>query len=702
MRIGFIGMMLISISAIAESTANVDWSAYLGGLDSSQYSALDQINRDTVDRLEVAWTYHSENQDEDNFGGIQCNPLVIDGVLYGVSPAMRVFALNAASGEELWSFSPPKRRKAIARGFAWWEDGDMKRLLYAGAEYLYALNPATGKPDEAFGENGRVDLRKGLGRDPKKVFAASSSPGVVFKDVYIIGIRTNESLPAAPGFIRAYNIRTGDIVWTFRTIPQPGEFGYGTWPPEAYTYTGGANSWPGMSLDAERGIVYVPTGAAASDFYGADRHGDNLFANCLIALDADTGERKWHFQTVHHDLWDRDLPAPPNLLTVEHKGKRIDAVAQITKSAHIFLFNRETGEPLFDIKEVDVPASDLEGELASPTQPLPVKPEPFSRQRFRSKDITNITPESKAEITRRWKIARKGKQFVPPSVEGTIVLPGFDGGGEWGGAAVDPDGILYVNGSEMPWILQMVDVAAMGNNKRLRTGAMIYARQCLSCHGVNREGNAFSMYPPLKGIEQRLPRPMAEQVMKDGRAFMPSFAHLGEKNVEAVLDYIYQVDTVLQETSESKEKDASPHTPDYRPTGYIRFVDSLGYPAIKPPWGTLNAIDMNSGKLLWKSVLGDTPELREKGHPQTGTENYGGPVVTAGGLIFIAATKDAMFHAYDKDTGKLVWETKLPQAGFATPSTYMVDGVQYVVIAASGGKIGTPAGDAYVAFRLKN
>jgi quinoprotein glucose dehydrogenase len=458
-----------------------------------------------------------------------------------------------------------------------------------------------------------------------------------------------------------------------------------------------------MSLDAERGIVYVPTGAAASDFYGADRHGDNLFANCLLALDANTGERKWHFQTVHHDLWDRDLPAPPNLLTVEHNGKRIDAVAQITKSAYVFLFNRETGEPLFTINETPVPASDLEGEHTSPTQPIPVKPEPFSRQQFTFSEITTLNPVAQIDVTRRWKVARKGKPFVPPSREGTIILPGFDGGGEWGGAAVDPtSGVMYVNGSEMPWILRMVDVATMGSDPELRAGTMLYARQCLQCHGVNREGNAFSMYPSLIGIADRLPREQAKKILTEGKAFMPAFAHLGEKGLSSVLDYIYTIDSIENDPAAQKETETGTHTPDYRATGYNRFVDPEGYPAIKPPWGTLNAIDMNTGTILWKSVLGDTPELRDKGYAQTGTENYGGPIVTAGGLIFIAATKDAMFHAYDQKNGKLLWETKLPQAGFATPSTYMVDGKQYVVIAASGGKIGTPAGDAYVAFRLKD
>ncbi len=689
--------LLATVHATAQDT---NWSAYLGGADSGQYSTLDQINTENVSKLSVAWRYSSEGADEKKVGQIQCNPLVIDGVLYGVSPFMKVFALNAATGEEKWTFTADEPKKSVCRGFGWWTDGTQRRLLYGGGPFLYALDPDTGKPVEAFGDGGKVRLSEGLGRDPEKIYAESSSPGVVYKDLYILGLRTMESHPAAPGHIRAYNVHTGAIAWTFHTIPQPGEFGYDTWPAGAHEFTGGANSWAGMSLDAERGMVYVPTGAAAFDFYGGDRHGDNLFANTLLALDAGTGERKWHFQTVHHDLWDRDLPAPPNLLTVEHDGKTIDAVAQITKSALVFLFDRETGEPLFPIEEVPAPPSDLEGELAAKTQPVPTKPEAFSRSTFDFNDITDITPESREMVMKRWEVIRR-ERFAPPSREGTLVFPGYDGGGEWGGAAVDPEtGLLYINASEMPWILTMVDINQLGSDPALREGAMIYAKQCLFCHGVEREGNPFSMYPPLKGISERLKREDAEALMLAGKGFMPSFKNLGEKGMKNILDYIYAADAPRDEKADDEKPEAD-KKPIFRHTGWNRFVDHLGYPAIKPPWGTLNAIDMNTGEIVWKSVLGDTPRLREEGHEQTGTENYGGPLVTKGGVIFIGATKDEMFHAYDKKSGTLLWETKLPAGGYATPATYMVDGVQYVVTAAAGGKMGTDEGDAYVAFRIE-
>lgn len=701
--VDILGGLLLLVATATASLATAqgqDWPAYLGGQDSSQYSALDQITPENVGQLEVAWTYASEGGDPGHAGQIQCNPLVIDGVLYGVSPWMKVFALDAATGAERWTYAPDDRKKAVCRGFGWWTDGTANILLYVGGPHLYALNAATGQPAPSFGEQGRVDLALGLGRDDDKLFVSASSPGVVYKDLYILGFRTNESLPASPGHIRAYNVHTGAIEWIFHTVPQPGEPGYETWPPDAYTYTGGANSWAGMSLDAERGIVYVPTGSAAADFFGGDRHGDNLYANTLLALDAATGERKWHFQTVHHDLWDRDLPAPPNLVTVEHDGKTIEAVAQITKSAYVFLFDRETGEPLFPIEETPVPASDLIGEQAAKTQPIPAMPPQFSRGAFEVDDITDVTPESHEYVLKRWNAIRK-ERFAPPSREGTLIFPGFDGGGEWGGASVDPEtGVLYINASEMPWILQMVDINAFGADPKMRQGAMIYARQCIFCHGVNRQGNPLNNVPPLAGIGDRLKRREAGAIMMQGKGFMPSFANMDPESVAAVLNYIFTAEATPQP---AEQQAAAPdQAPEYQSTGYNRFVDHLGYPAIKPPWGTLNAIDLNTGEILWKSPLGDTPALREKGLPQTGTENYGGSIVTKGGVIFIGASKDAMFHAYDKKTGKLLWETQLPAGAYATPATYLAGGRQYVAIAAAGGKMGTAEGDAYIAFRIKN
>jgi quinoprotein glucose dehydrogenase len=413
-------------------------------------------------------------------------------------------------------------------------------------------------------------------------------------------------------------------------------------------------------------------------------------------LNAETGERVWHFQMVRHDLWDRDLPAPPNLLTVEHGGKQIDAVAQITKSGHVFVFNRETGEPLFPIEEHEAPESDLEGEWTAPTQPVPTKPPPFSRQSLDETGLASHNPEYEFHARELLTRVRSNGQFVPPSLQGTIVYPGFDGGGEWGGAAVDPTtGILYVNANEMAWVLQMVDIASVGDRGGGRRGKMVYARSCLYCHGVEGKGDPLGYYPGLTRLQKDLPRAEAERQIRKGQGQMPAFPNLSDADIEAVLDYIYEVDRGGSDDGGEVER-----VPEFVSTGYNRFVDPDGNSVVKPPWGTLNAIDLNAGELLWQVPLGNVPGIEVKGLPRTGTENYGGPVVTAGGLIFIAATKDNKLHAFDRDSGELLWQGELPAAGFATPSTYAIGGRQFVVIAAGGGKIGSASGDTYVAFAL--
>ncbi len=687
--------ILVAACAGAQTT---DWPAYLGGPDSNQYSALDQINRDNVANLKIAWTYDAEPDTETPSGQIQCNPIVIDGVLYGTSPLLKVFALDAATGAERWVFDLGfKNPPGVNRGVTYWADSDDRRILFSAAEFLYALNADTGELIPSFGTDGRINLRDGLGRDASNLHIGSATPSVVYKNLLIVGTRVNEALPAAPGHVRAYDIRTGKIVWMFHTIPQPGEFGYDTWPEGAHEFAGGANAWGGMSLDVKRGLVFVPTGSAAYDFFGANRHGDNLFANCILALRADTGERVWHFQTVHHDLWDRDLPAPGNLVTVEHDGKRIDAVAQITKSAHVFVFNRETGEPLFPIEERPVSASDLEGERAATTQPSPTKPPPFSRQ---SLDVDGLATHDEASFLKARDLlarSRSAGQFVPPSREGSIVYPGFDGGGEWGGAAVDPaTATMYINASEMAWILQMVEIGGASTGSGGRLGKTVYARSCLYCHGVGGKGDPLGEYPPLSNLSRRMPREEAQRRILEGQGKMPAFKNLSERHVQAVLDYLY-VDNAASEPVGPNDSGAAP---EYSSTGYNRFVDADGNSVVKPPWGTLNAIDLNAGVIKWQVPLGHVPGVEIGDLPRTGTENYGGPVVTAGGLVFIGASRDEHFHAYDRENGDLLWETKLPAGGYATPATYAVDGRQFVVIAAGGGKMGTPSGDHYVAFAL--
>ena len=693
---------------IKHHAAEREWRAFGGDPANTQYSELAQITPENVHQLEVAWSYDAGGADANNRSQIQCNPLIVDSVLYGTSPKLRLFALDAATGEELWGFDPFANGGAsgglgVNRGLVYWEGEEGKRILYCAGQQLHSIDTETGKPDAQFGANGSVDLREGLDRDPSELFVISNTPGILYRDLLIVGSRVSEGPgPSSPGHIRAYDVRTGAIRWVFRTIPRPGEYGYETWPEDAWTRVGGANSWTGMSLDPVTGTAYIPTGSPAFDFWGGDRHGANLFGNCLLAIDAATGRRKWHFQFVHHDLWDRDLPAAPNLVTIHRDGRDIRAVAQVTKSGHVFVFDRDTGEPVFPIEEQPFPPSDLNGELASPTQPLPIAPPPFSRQRFTEADVTTISPESHATVLERLRQVRSGGQFVPPSEAGTIIFPGFDGGGEWGGAAVDPhSGFLYVNGNEMPWILTMVPVSKEGSLSGLTPGESIYRRNCVACHGPERQGAPGQNVPSLVGIENRTPKADAAEILNQGKGVMPAFSFLSPIEKSTVLDFIYGDEPIEARvpTNAGTQRRGAAGVP-YTHTGYNRFFDPEGYPAVRPPWGTLNAIDLNQGTIAWSVPLGEFDELTERGIPKTGAENYGGPVVTRGGLIFIGASKDQRFRAFDQATGDELWRADLPAGGYATPATYEVGGRQFVVIAAGGGKMGTKSGSSYVAFAL--
>ena len=698
-------LSFLSAFSIYLSAADVDWQVYLGDKASSQYSELDQITTENVKNLKVAWTYQSGDAREDNRSQIQCNPLIINGILYGTTAQVSVIALNAATGEELWKFNPASENHAsgppdINRGLAHWKNGNDERILFATGHYLYAINPKKGMLISSFGEAGKIDLKKGLGRNVDKLSYTIRTPGTIFEDLIIIGGRMSEGLPAIPGHIRAYNVVTGKQVWRFNTIPHPGEYGYETWPKDAWLNSGGANVWSGMTVDEKNGLVYCPTGSASADFYGGDRIGQNLFANTLLCLDARTGKRVWHFQFVHHDLWDRDLPTPPNLLTINHNGAPVPAVAQSTKSGHVFLFNRLTGEPLFPIEEKSYPSSDLVGESAWPTQPLPTKPEPFARQVLSYDVVNDLFPEKQKELQDQFVRLRPHMPFTPPSEQGTIIFPGFDGAAEWGGQATDPEGILYVNSNEMPWILTMINATHGASN-----GERVFLQMCSACHGQNRLGseNQGTIIPPLtmeKLAEKNLDQAGVREKIQQGAGIMPSFGFLSEKDLDALIKYLF-----VEAEAESVNRSGDTNAPSdsavvYGHTGYNKWKDSDGYPAVKPPWGTLNAIDLNTGEYVWKTTLGEFEELTEQGIPPTGSENYGGPVVTAGGVLFIAATLDENFRAFDTATGKELFKQKLPAAGYATPATYSVDGKQYVVIACGGGKLGTKSGDAYVAFSL--
>ncbi len=609
---------------IATKYAGENWSEYAGDNTKSRYSTLTQINRQNVSQLKLAWQYRSGDFSTDLKTTIECNPVVVNGVLYGTTPGLKLIALNAVTGSELWRFDPlppevlqellakekidikPGTGYWVNRGIIYWQNGKDKRIYYSAGIFLFAVNASTGKIISSFGDKGKIDLRQGLDRDVTGMHYNCTTPGIIFRNNLIIGSTVGEGPePAAPGFVRAFDVRSGKLKWVFHTIPQSGEFGNDTWENDSWKRAGGVNAWGGMSLDEKRGIAYIATGSPTWDFYGGDRHGDNLFGNCVVALDANTGKRIWHYQIVHHDIWDKDLPCPPNLVTVQHSGKRMDAVAQVGKTGYVYVFDRKTGRPLFPIEEKPVSASDIPGERASLTQPIPVKPKAFARINLTEKDLTNLNPKAHAYALDVFKKSKDCSQFAPIGNQGTLIMPGLLGGANWSGASFDPQtGWLYVNSNDLPSLIALVP---------------------------NETGKPYA------------------------------FKH----------------------------------------TGYIRFWDPDGYPAVTPPWGSLTAINLNTGEFAWQVPLGEFVELSKKGIPPTGTPNLGGSVVTAGGLVFIASTKDEKFRAFDKNTGKILWETKLPAGGYASPATYMVNGKQYVVIAAGGGgKMATKSGDYYLAFSL--
>ena len=703
-----ISMVFNSCSDSGENDYSA-WTSYGGTKDANRYSSIDQINLDNVANLKEAWIFNTGDKDTANRSEMQCNPIVIEGTLYLTSSKMKLFALDPATGKQKWVFDPNTNSAeeigfGINRGLMYWEDekGNDKRIFYGAASRLYAVNATDGSPVKEFGMNGSIELKEGLdipeSQDGSLIL---KTPGVIFNDLVIIGMSLSEDADALPGHVRAFDVKTGKRKWIFHTIPQPGEFGYDSWEDkDAWKNIGGANNWTGMSLDEERGVVYVPTGTASPDFYGGTRKGSNLFANSIIALDASTGKYIWHYQVVHHDLWDRDLPAAPNLITINHKGKKIDALAQITKQGYIYLLDRTNGKPVFPIPEVPVPQDALPGEKPWPTQPIPTLPESFSRQKFGPEDVSDLSPETHKELMERYGLIKNSTQFSPPSKEGNWIFPDFGGGGEWGGAAVDMETkILYVNSNEVPSTQVMLD-APQTERTGITPGRAIYNRYCISCHGAELKGSGTE-YPSLLNVNKKYKVEQIRQIIQQGRNRMPAFKHIPQSERENLVEYLSRTEVI------TKKIDSASPTMVYRKSqipyvmkGYDRFVDKDGYPGIKPPWGTLNAVDLNSGKLLWKVPLGEYAELVKRGLGITGSRNYGGPVVTKGGLVFIAATPDEKIRAFDKNSGKMVWESKLPAAGFASPATYMINGKQFLVIACGGGKLGVKSGDSYVAFAL--
>jgi quinoprotein glucose dehydrogenase len=704
MTVVVVGVTLITMGRCGPDPKTRTWAVYKADAESSSASPLTDINRENVKNLEIAWTFYpNDERSKTRLMNSECNPIIIDGVMYASSARHRLYAIDASSGRQLWSYDPFNGGEGggVYRGVAYWENGDDKRILYTAGDNLFAQNAVTGELITSFGNKGKVSMNVGLRGDSSKISVIPTSPGIVFEDLLILGAEVSELYGAEPGYIRAYNVRTGKLDWTFHTIPHPGEPGYETWPRDAWKYVGGVNNWAGMSLDKKRGMVFLALGSPSYDFYGGDRIGQNVYGNSVVALDARTGTYKWHFQTVHHDLWDYDLPAPPNLVTIERDGEKIDAIAQTTKTGFLFVLDRQTGQPLFPVEERPVPPSLVPGEQAWPTQPFPLKPAPYARQHMTEADLTNYSPAAHDSLIKKFRSLRYEGLFTPPDLRGTLMIPGTRGGSNWGGGAFDREtGIFYVKSTDSPELDHLQKVTPEKSLEKIspfNRGRAIYMKHCATCHGRDRNGIEPD-YPSLRNIKEKISKDAALSKIMEGSGRMPAFKSLLSGNEEAIIAFLYDVtasrpsraDNDLFEVHLNKEAaDENTHRRDtslmyLNVTAFSHFRDIEGRPALRPPWGALNAINLNTGEYAWKVIIGNHPELQEPDGPETGSEGYGGPIVTAGGLIFIGGTHDKKFRAYDKENGALLWEITLPAVANATPCTYYAEGKQYVAISVAG------------------
>jgi quinoprotein glucose dehydrogenase len=694
------------------------WSHYGGASDSAQYSALDQINRSNVKNLQVAWIYPTGDDNRYSF-----NPLMAHGLLYVLAKNNSIVALQASTGKEVWVHQTDPRTTLLTnRGLNYWEsaDGSDRRLLFSQDNHLQAIDARTGKQLLSFGDHGLVDLRQGLGRDPNDILLVqSTTPGRIFENLLILGSATNQEYESAPGDVRAYDVRTGKLAWTFHTIPHPGEFGYDTWPKDAWKRVGGANAWGELSVDEKRGIVYVPTGSPKYNFYGADRIGADLFGDCLLALDARTGKRIWHFQTVHHDIWDYDPTTGPKLLTVRHDGQMVDIVAEVSKEGFVWVFNRVTGKPLWPIEERPVPRSDMPGEETWPTQPFPLKPPPFARQKFTADDLSPYIddPQERARIRDELLSARNEGMFTPPGLRNTVEMPGNNGGANWGGAAIDPtNGTLYVVSKDLPAMLKLepeITATVPSNGSPAQQGLAIYQTKCQICHHGDLKGQPPTV-PSLVDLGSRLDQQKVRNIVTHGEGMMPAFA-LSWQDLNRLTTFLFSKDSAS--TAQSSAKTSNPagtatNVKHYR-SGFGFMITSSGLSPIAPPWSSLTAYDLNQGTIKWKIPLGEVPELAARGIKNTGAHfPKVGPVVTAGGLIF-TGTRDKKVRALDEETGQVLWEKQVDSALEGMPAVFEIGGREYIVFCAAAqssskllGAAGHPAtqskseNGAYIAFVL--
>lgn len=686
--------LIISIVALScgrtdTSTAPSEWPTFGHDASNNKFSPLASIDTTNVSRLREAWRI----EDSVDLAGLYMNPVMFGNKLIGLMPSSQLLAFDPGSGKVLWRFTPDTSNISNwSKGITGHpgRNGNPDQVFFIFGGTLYAINAETGKVMEGFGKNGRVDFYEGLGLPDSMrnlVQVSSNAPGVVYKDLFIVGCKVPDELPSTSGDIRAFNIHTGKLEWVFHTIPKAGEFGAETWNPDARQKNGGANCWAGMALDEKRGIVYVPTASPSFDFYGADRPGQNLFANCLLALDAKTGKRIWHFQTTHHDLWDRDNGSPPNLVTVERNGKKIDAVALVTKMGYLFMFDRETGESLFEINEVPVDTvSSMPREKPWPTQPIPVNP-PFARQGYKEELYGPSSEWIKREVAKN---KYKTGIYEPPSMSGSIILPTAHGGANWGGASVNPQtNLLFVNATDIPWILKLTDLKKIRANNEL-DGKTLYMTHCKSCHGADMKGGVG---PNISFRVKKYRNDQVANIIRKGAPPMPAFSYLSAQQIASIVAYVR--DTTIQQQHEVAG--VPQNNEPFGFNGYNFYLDSLENPAIKPPFGTMSAINLNTGQIVWQVPLGEYEKFRKQGISNSGSFNRGGGIATAGGLILIGATEDGMFRAFDQRTGRVLWEYQLPGMASSIPSTYSVNNKQYVVVAVSGNE---KFKGGYIAFAL--